>query len=79
MPTLPISGDGDTSTPPSVMRIVAKHVSNNERVVVPEAGHSVYREQPEASNRIVLDFIGRHISSLTEVEIPTRGPILTSR
>jgi pimeloyl-ACP methyl ester carboxylesterase len=31
-----------------------------ETVIVPEAGHSVYWEQPEVFNREVLAFIGRH-------------------
>jgi len=60
VPTLVISGDADLSTPPSIARMIAARIANSELVVVPESGHSVYWEQPEAFNRAVLDFIARH-------------------
>jgi pimeloyl-ACP methyl ester carboxylesterase len=31
-----------------------------ETVIVPEAGHSTYWEQPEAFNRAVLNFVKKH-------------------
>jgi 2-succinyl-6-hydroxy-2,4-cyclohexadiene-1-carboxylate synthase len=46
--------------PPPVMREVASHFPNGELLLVPEAGHSTYWEQPEIFNRAVLDFISRH-------------------
>ena len=60
VPTLVISGDADLSTPPSIARMIAARIANSELVVVPESGHSVYWEQPEAFNRAVLDFIAKH-------------------
>ena len=60
MPTLLVTGTADLVTPPSIMRMIARHVPNNELVIIPEAGHSPYWEQPEIFNRAVLDFIGRH-------------------
>lgn len=60
MPTLLMTGDADLTAPPSVVRVVAGHIPGSELVIVPEAGHSIYWEQPEAFNRHVLDFIGRH-------------------
>ena len=38
----------------------AARVKRSESVVVPEAGHSAYWEQPDTSNRAVLDFLKRH-------------------
>jgi pimeloyl-ACP methyl ester carboxylesterase len=60
VPTLVISGVADLSTPPSIARMIAARIANSELVVVPESGHSVYWEQPEAFNRAVLDFIAKH-------------------
>ena len=57
--TLLMTGAADMFTPPSIMRMIARHVSNNEVVIVPECGHSPYWEQPEFFNRTVLGFIGR--------------------
>jgi pimeloyl-ACP methyl ester carboxylesterase len=60
VPTLLITGAADLPTPPSIMRLIARHVPDNECVVVAESGHSTYWEQPEIYNRTILDFIGRH-------------------
>jgi pimeloyl-ACP methyl ester carboxylesterase len=60
VPTLLMTGAADLYTPPSVMRMIARHVPGNELMIVAECGHSPYWEQPELFNRVVLDFIGRH-------------------
>jgi pimeloyl-ACP methyl ester carboxylesterase len=57
--TLVMTGAADMFTPPSIMRLIARHVPNNEVVIVAECGHSPYWEQPEFFNRTVLGFIGR--------------------
>ena len=57
--TLLMTGAADMFTPPSIMRMIARHVPDNEIVIVPECGHSPYWEQPELFNRTVLAFIGR--------------------
>jgi pimeloyl-ACP methyl ester carboxylesterase len=54
-----MTGAADMFTPPSVMRMIARLVPNNEVVIVAECGHSPYWEQPEFFNRTVLGFIGR--------------------
>jgi pimeloyl-ACP methyl ester carboxylesterase len=46
------------STPPSISRMIAAEIPNSQVVLIPEAGHSSYWEQPEIFNRAVLDFIG---------------------
>ena len=60
VPTLLMTGSADPATPPSIMRMIARHVPNNEVAIAAESGHSVYWERPEFFNSTVLGFIGRH-------------------
>jgi pimeloyl-ACP methyl ester carboxylesterase len=60
VPTLLLSGDADLYVPPAVLRLFAVRIKNSESVIVPEAGHSAYWEQPEIFNRTVLEFIRKH-------------------
>lgn len=60
LPTLLIGGDADLGVPPPMLRMFASHLPNAELVLVQEAGHSVYWEQPEIFNRTVLSFLARH-------------------
>ena len=57
--TLLMTGAADMFTPPSITRMIARHVPDNEVVIVPECGHSPYWEQPDFFNRIVLGFIAK--------------------
>jgi len=57
--TLLMTGAADMFTPPSITRMIARHVPDNEVVIVAECGHSTYWERPEFFNRTVLGFIGR--------------------
>jgi pimeloyl-ACP methyl ester carboxylesterase len=59
-PTLVLTGGADLYAPPPVMKLFADRIKGAEWVVVPEAGHSTYWEQPEAFNRAVLAFIRKH-------------------
>ena len=45
---------------PALMKILASHIPNAELLVVPNAGHSVYWEEPELFNGTVLNFIRKH-------------------
>jgi pimeloyl-ACP methyl ester carboxylesterase len=56
--TLLMTGAADMFTPPSIMRMIAHHVSENRLAIVDECGHSIYWERPEFFNRTVLEFIG---------------------
>jgi pimeloyl-ACP methyl ester carboxylesterase len=58
--TLLLTGDADMFAPPSIMRMFAARVKNSQAVVIPEAGHSAYWENPEAFNKAVLAFLARH-------------------
>ncbi len=60
IPTLLIGGDADLAVAPPMLRIFASHLPSAELVLVPEAGHSVYWEQPNLFNRTVLGFLSRH-------------------
>jgi pimeloyl-ACP methyl ester carboxylesterase len=60
IPALLIAGEADLSAPPPMVRKYATHLYESEFVTVPQAGHSVYWEQPETFNRLTLDFIRRH-------------------
>ena len=60
VPTLLMTGAADLATPPSITRMIARHVPDNEVSIVAESGHSVYWERPGFFNRTVLEFIGRH-------------------
>ena len=60
VPTLLLTGDADLYAPPAVLRLFAARIKNSESVIVPEAGHSAYWEQPEIFNRTVLEFIRKH-------------------
>ena len=62
VPTLVIGGDADLGVAPPMLRTFASHLPNAELVLVPEAGHSVYWEQPDLFNRTVLAFLARHSS-----------------
>jgi pimeloyl-ACP methyl ester carboxylesterase len=60
VPTLLLTGDADMFAPPPVMRMFAARIRHAETLVVPEAGHSTYWEQPEVFNRAVLSFVKKH-------------------
>jgi pimeloyl-ACP methyl ester carboxylesterase len=59
-PILVIAGDVDLTTPSAAIRLWAKHLKSYEWALIPEAGHSVAWEQPEAFNQVVLAFLRKH-------------------
>ena len=59
-PTLLLTGDADLYAPPPILQFFAKRIKRSETLVIPEAGHSAYWEQPELFNRAVLKFLGEH-------------------
>jgi len=59
-PTLLLTGGADLYAPPPVMQLFVKRIKGAESMVVPEAGHSTYWEQPEAFNSAVLAFLRKH-------------------
>jgi len=59
-PTLVIAGDVDLTTPSGAIRLWAKHLKAYDWLLIPEAGHSVAWEQPDAFNQGVLAFLRKH-------------------
>ena len=59
-PALLLTGGADMMAPPALMKILASHIPNAEFLVVPNAGHSVYWEEPELFDGTVLNFIRKH-------------------
>lgn len=58
-PTLLLTGDSDLYMPPSRLRILARRMPEADAVVIEEAGHSAYWEQPIAFNKEVLALLRR--------------------
>ena len=56
-PVLLVTGDADLWIPPYMLRQVAAKMPGSQVVVVPEAGHNIQWEQPDAFNEAVLKFI----------------------
>ena len=57
LPTLLITGGADMYAPPPVLQLFNARIKQAETVIIPEAGHSAYWEQPALFNRAVLDFV----------------------
>jgi pimeloyl-ACP methyl ester carboxylesterase len=55
--TLILAADADLLAPPGLMWIWAQHVKGARWGVVPDAGHAVTWERPEAFNALVLPFL----------------------
>ena len=60
VPTLLLTGGADLYAPPPVMRLFEQRIRGSALVVVAEAGHSTYWEQPDAFNTAVLAFLRKH-------------------
>ncbi len=56
-PVLFIGGEHDEVMPPPLMEVACSLIPGARMTVVPGAGHSVYFEQPETFNRLVLEFL----------------------
>jgi len=59
-PILVIVGENDAGTPPAMAREIHDHAPGSKLVVLPDAAHLSNLEQPEAFNRALGEFIGRH-------------------
>jgi 3-oxoadipate enol-lactonase len=56
-PTLVITGELDSTIPPKVQKRLAEKITNARHITIPNAGHAVTIDQPEAFNRCLLEFI----------------------
>lgn len=55
-PVLALAGDADLIAPPGLMKLWASHLKNVQFDFIPDAGHSIAWERPEAFNDKVLQF-----------------------
>ncbi len=55
-PVLFLGGEHDEVMPVSLMEIAARMIPGARMIVAPGAGHSVYFEQPEVFNHVVMEF-----------------------
>jgi len=60
IPTLLVWGDRDCTVSLSSAVQLHRKLGASELIVVPGVGHSVFEETPEESNRIMLEWLGRH-------------------
>ena len=80
VPTLLFTGDSDLYMPPSRLRAYASYWRAPEVAIFREAGHAPYWEQPDAFNRLLVDFFARHPASgaprlgLADTIAPTTTP-----
>lgn len=58
-PTLIVSGDEDTITPPEELRALARAIPNSKLQVIPTSGHVCAYEKPAAFNHVIGEFLAR--------------------
>ena len=57
LPALIVCGEQDALTPPKYARYLHQHIAGSRLVLVPEAGHYVMLEQPDAVTRSLSNFL----------------------
>ncbi len=60
IPTLLVWGDRDHTVSLNSAVQLNRKLRSAELLVVPGGGHSIFEERPEESNRIMLEWLGRH-------------------
>lgn len=58
VPVLLVWGDRDVIVPVESMQTALRHLRQAQAAILPGAGHLPYVEQPEAFNRLLLEFVG---------------------
>jgi pimeloyl-ACP methyl ester carboxylesterase len=58
-PVLVLCGEGDQLTPPDRSREISAAIPGAELALLPQCGHMLTMEQPEAVNARLLDWLGR--------------------
>ncbi|TLM68107.1 MAG: alpha/beta fold hydrolase [Deltaproteobacteria bacterium] len=61
VPALVVGAAADLAVPPAHAEVLAAGLPDAELHLIAAAGHMVNLEQPEAFNRILLDFLGRRV------------------
>lgn len=60
VPTMLVAGGADLYMPVPLVLEYATHLHDARTFIIGECGHSAYWEQPEAFNRVLLEFLGQH-------------------
>ena len=72
IPTLLVWGDRDCTVSLSSAAKLHRKLPGSELIVLPGSGHSVFEEIPEESNRIMLEWLGRHSLAASRLRSPHR-------
>ncbi len=59
-PTLVVAGDRDATVARVAKEELARGIPGARLVVVPDSGHATHYDQPEITNRVVLEFVTAH-------------------
>ena len=57
VPTLIVVGDQDVATVPAKSERIHAQIAGSRLVVIPGAGHTSTVEEPEAINKVLLEFL----------------------
>jgi pimeloyl-ACP methyl ester carboxylesterase len=60
VPTLIMHGESDRLIPPQNSELIAARITGSQFVKLPRASHLFMTDQPEASQRAILDFLAAH-------------------
>ena len=60
VPTLFVIGGDTPGMLPIISQVLSAHVPNAKKVVIPGAGHSMFRQQPKAFCNAVLSFLASY-------------------
>ncbi len=60
VPALFLVGEEDRIAPPHMVEAAYRHFPNARLQRIPDAGHSIYFEQPDQFNRAVMEFLEGH-------------------
>jgi 3-oxoadipate enol-lactonase len=58
LPTLLVTGADDNTVPPPLQRKLLLGILGAQQVIIPQAGHAVTADQPEAFNNCLVEFLG---------------------
>jgi pimeloyl-ACP methyl ester carboxylesterase len=79
IPTLLLWGDRDCAVSLSSAAQLKRKLRGSELIVLPGAGHALFEEAPDESNRIVLEWLGRHPLSVPPLRELPRAASLPRR
>ncbi len=57
LPTMVVTGADDNTVPPPLQRRLLLGILGAQQVIIPNAGHAVTADQPDAFNRVLLEFL----------------------